>query len=161
MKPKVDSKWFKFDDDRVVPVSEKEVYEDNFGGDATGNNLLSRQHRMQKRFTNAYMLVYIRESDIPNILSDVTAADIPDHLAENLEKERVERGRLYKEQQERHLFLKTLLLRDEDITKRPGFDLWNFEFGQNDQLLTIKARRDQKWLDYRVLCRMSQEYSPV
>ncbi len=67
---------FKFDDDRVVPVTQKEAMDDNFGGEMvskTGAKTL-------KRYTNAYMLVYVRNSDIDWILEPVTEEDIPSHL---------------------------------------------------------------------------------
>jgi ubiquitin carboxyl-terminal hydrolase 7 len=80
LRPHKENKWFKFDDDRVVPVADKEVLEDNYGGDVGIVLPNTRQSRLHKKFTNAYMLVYIRESDLDNVLSPVTAADIPSHL---------------------------------------------------------------------------------
>jgi hypothetical protein len=67
---------FKFDDDRVVPVTEKEALEDNYGGEQ------NKGTKVLKRFTNAYMLVYVRNSDIDWILSPVSEDDIPQHLRE-------------------------------------------------------------------------------
>jgi ubiquitin carboxyl-terminal hydrolase 7 len=77
---------FKFDDDKVIPVTEKEVLEDNFGGEA--NSTLSTLGgmrpvpRLLKRFTNAYMLVYIRESELDTVLAPVESSDIPEHLGD-------------------------------------------------------------------------------
>jgi ubiquitin carboxyl-terminal hydrolase 7 len=39
--------------------------------------------RNVKRSTNAYMLVYIRESMREEILKEVTIGDIPDHLSKH------------------------------------------------------------------------------
>lgn len=74
----------KFDDDRVTPATLKEVLEENYGGEPHGANVLSARPNVRaiKRFTNAYMLVYLRESVMDEILNDVTTADIPPHLSE-------------------------------------------------------------------------------
>ena len=67
---------FKFDDDKVTPATINDVFEHNFGGDypfaRTGNKV--------RRMTNAYMLVYIRESERLEILRPVTLDDMPTHL---------------------------------------------------------------------------------
>lgn len=85
IKPEKDGRWFKFDDDRVTPVTDKEVLEDNYGGDML-NGLIPPQQRTQartlKKFTNAYMLVYVRESDLDWVLSPFTETDTPSHLSE-------------------------------------------------------------------------------
>ena len=76
------NKWFKFDDTRVTPVSEKEAVDDNFGGEL-GEEKYSQQlprkpgPALLRRFTNAYMLVYIKESELETIMADVTVTDIP------------------------------------------------------------------------------------
>jgi ubiquitin carboxyl-terminal hydrolase 7 len=73
---------FKFDDDRVTPVIDREVLEDNYGGEFQNANPITIRTagRNIKRFTNAYMLVYIREPDVDEILSPVVPEDIPEHL---------------------------------------------------------------------------------
>lgn len=84
LKPDRDTRWLKFDDDRVTPVTDKEVLEENYGGEAL-NGLPASQQRNQvramKRFTNAYMLVYIRETAIDEILAPFTEEDTPAHLS--------------------------------------------------------------------------------
>jgi len=59
---------FKFDDDRVTPVVEREVLEDNYSDEFSKAN------------TNVYELVYILESDIDVVFSPVFPEDIPPHL---------------------------------------------------------------------------------
>jgi len=73
----------KFDDDRVTPATLKEVLEENYGGEPQGAQALNTRPnlRTMKRFTNAYMLVYMRECMMDEILNDVTTADIPPHLS--------------------------------------------------------------------------------
>lgn len=72
-----ETKWMKFDDDKVTNVSENEAVNDNYGGEVEGQNLRSLRY---KRFTNAYMLIYYRESDLPEILGEMSENDIPKHL---------------------------------------------------------------------------------
>lgn len=147
IKPKVNDKWYKFDDDRVIPVAEKEVFDDNFGGDLVGQFPMTRQSRIQKRFTNAYMLVYIRETDLPVILQEVTDSDIPSHLAVNLAKERDERERQHREMQERHLYLTCRVLLDDDSRDYQGFDLTEWD---DSQVTSFKMKRDLTWLEFKV-----------
>jgi ubiquitin carboxyl-terminal hydrolase 7 len=88
IKPDRHTRWLKFDDDRVTPVTDKEVLEENYGGEVLNGVLPQVQQRNQarnavKRFTNAYMLVYIRESKIDEILAPFKEEDTPPHLSEH------------------------------------------------------------------------------
>jgi len=84
IKPDRETRWLKFDDDKVTPVTDREVLEENFGGEPLNGiapPLQRNQVRAMKRFTNAYMLVYIRESAIDEILSPWKDEDTPAHLS--------------------------------------------------------------------------------
>lgn len=61
---------FKFNDDIVTPATLKHVLENNFGGEKIAYS------KLKKRSTNAYMLVYIRESQQDKILEQVTEKEI-------------------------------------------------------------------------------------
>ncbi|KAG0185916.1 hypothetical protein DFQ28_008572 [Apophysomyces sp. BC1034] len=76
IKPEKDGKWLRFDDDRVTPVTLKEVYEDNFGDEGEDCYM-----RAMLRFTNAYMLVYLREDMLDEILAPIVEHEIPQHLS--------------------------------------------------------------------------------
>lgn len=86
IKPDRETRWLKFDDDRVTPVTDREVLEENYGGEAL-NGLVSPMQRNQvramKRFTNAYMLVYVRECMIPEVLAPFKEEDTPAHLSKS------------------------------------------------------------------------------
>jgi ubiquitin carboxyl-terminal hydrolase 7 len=84
IKPDRDTRWLKFDDDRVTPVTDREVLEENYGGETLNGapqTLQRNQVRAMKRFTNAYMLVYVREAAIDWVLAPWKEEDTPVHLS--------------------------------------------------------------------------------
>jgi len=84
IKPDRETRWLKYDDDRVTPVTDKEVLEENFGGETLTPlppTFQRNQVRAMKRFTNAYMLVYVREFAIDEVLSSFGPEDTPAHLS--------------------------------------------------------------------------------
>ena len=146
IRPNVENKWFKFDDDRVIPVSAREVTEENYGGEFAKPQKISgvqQQPRISKRFTNAYMLVYVRESDLDLVLSPVTDADIPEHLAVRFLNEQKEMEKRRKERDEQHLYFNVKVLSDDVIAKHEGPDLCNFDDKQHpiSELHTFKTKK--------------------
>lgn len=86
IKPKKDAEFYKFDDDRVTRATKREALEENFGGEYTNlpngqaqRNPYTRQYS-RLRSMNAYMLVYVRESRIDNILMSDQDVEPPVHL---------------------------------------------------------------------------------
>ncbi|GAA5804222.1 hypothetical protein HPULCUR_009709 [Helicostylum pulchrum] len=99
LKPEKDGKWFRFDDDRVTPVTLREVFDDNYGDDplrpanindddpktlVADDQLRCTSARALKRFTNAYMLVYFQQNKLDEILAPVKGEEIPKHLNRSL-----------------------------------------------------------------------------
>lgn len=86
LKPTKDGHFYRFDDDRVTRATMKEVLEENYGGDynmPNGNAAVRNPYTRvlsTKRSMSAYMLVYIRQSCLDNVLVEVTADDTPAHL---------------------------------------------------------------------------------
>lgn len=74
------NQWYRFDDNRVAEVSFKEVKEDAFGGSSKSSakkkSLLKRIFGSPSRFgwggknSSAYMLQYVKRSDIPMLYDD-------------------------------------------------------------------------------------------
>lgn len=130
IKPEKDGRWLKFDDDRVTPVFDREVLEDNFGGGDLPNGpphrLAARDPKIKKA-TNAYMLVYIRESELDNVLAPFTEADTPVHLKKRLDDEREQLEARRREKNEQHLYLTAKVITDDIFARHQGFDLASFD----------------------------------
>lgn len=131
IKPDRETRWLKFDDDRVTPVTDKEVLEENYGGEVLNGIHQGLQQRNQtravKRFTNAYMLVYIRESAIDEVLPPFTEEDTPAHLKRRLDEERLQIEAKKREREEQHLFLTAKVITDDTFAHHEGFDLATFD----------------------------------
>lgn len=130
IKPDRETRWLKYDDDRVTPVTDREVLEENYGGELS-NGLVSNQQRNQvrqlKRFTNAYMLVYIRETAIDDVLVPFSEKDTPAHLKARLEEERQATEAKKREREEQHLYLTARIITDKTFAAHQGFDLATFD----------------------------------
>ncbi|KAG9019654.1 hypothetical protein FRB90_012000 [Tulasnella sp. 427] len=132
IKPDRQTRWLKFDDDRVTPVTDKEVLDENYGGDGGQLNGIvpvsqRNQVRAARRMTNAYMLVYIRDSAIDTILAPFTENDTPAHLKQRLEDERIQQEAKKREREEQHLYLTAKVISDKSFTEHQGFDLATFD----------------------------------
>ncbi|CCV00636.1 unnamed protein product [Malassezia sympodialis ATCC 42132] len=163
IKPEANSGWFRFDDDRVTRATLKEVLEDNFGGEVLpplhmNKNQLSNTApvRAMKRFTNAYMLVYIRESKIDEILRPITIEEIPAYVRERLEDERLQLEARRREREEQHLYLTVKIVTEEIFQRHQGFDIATlddrslrptdvptFRVMKNEPAISFKARLAQ------------------
>jgi len=114
IQPKMNGKWFKFDFDRVIPASKETVFEESFGSN----------DQMEDQTTNAYMLVYIRETEIPKILAPIQDSDIPSYISERIELKKIK-----KEKQQYYYMIYIL---DNDIINENNnrIDLFNINMNQ-------------------------------
>ena len=119
--PKGDGKWCKFDDDVVSRCTRAEAVEANFGGQDDEMNLTVRHS------TNAYMLVYIRESDLKNVLQDGKEDDIPAELVERLQEEKRIENLRRKERNEAHLYMNVDVITEDAFNGHQGTDLFDQE----------------------------------
>ncbi len=111
--PKLDGKWFKFDDEVVSRCSKKDAINANFGGNDSSE--LTFRHS-----TNAYMLVYVRDSHKHVVLTEVKRQDIPQVLQDKLQEEkRIEMIRK-KERNEAHLYMQLNLILEKEFYENLG-----------------------------------------
>ncbi|XP_046819841.1 ubiquitin carboxyl-terminal hydrolase 7 isoform X2 [Vespa crabro] len=119
--PSGDGKWCKFDDDVVSRCTKQEAIEHNYGGQDEDMSMAV------KHCTNAYMLVYIRNSELENVLQEVKEEDIPQELVERLQEEkRLEQIRR-KERSEAPLFMTINVLLEDSFDGHQGNDLYDPE----------------------------------
>ncbi|XP_016915800.1 ubiquitin carboxyl-terminal hydrolase 7 isoform X1 [Apis cerana] len=119
--PAGDGKWCKFDDDVVSRCTKQEAIEHNYGGQDEDMSIAV------KHCTNAYMLVYIRDSELENVLQEVKEEDIPQELVERLQEEkRLEQIRR-KERTEAYLYITVNVLLEDNFDGHQGNDLYDPE----------------------------------
>jgi ubiquitin carboxyl-terminal hydrolase 7 len=84
IRPEKDGIFYKYDDDKVTRATMREVLEDNYGGEIGHTNGHVKGHFKKAtpiiRQMSAYMLVYIRQSRLDNVLVPVTKEETPPHL---------------------------------------------------------------------------------
>lgn len=117
--------WLKFDDETVTKATEEQAIQDNWGTPESSPKPFGNQPRA--RFANAYMLVYVRESEWDSIMCDVTEEDISEHIRTRLRAEEEEKERRRKERAEAHLYTMVSVATDQDLKRQIGssvfFDL--------------------------------------
>ncbi|KAL0322105.1 UNVERIFIED_CONTAM: Ubiquitin carboxyl-terminal hydrolase 12 [Sesamum calycinum] len=83
IRPTLSDQWLKFDDERVTKEDMKRALEEQYGGEEelpqTNPGFNNSPFKFTK-YSNAYMLVYIRESDKEKIICNVDEKDIAEHL---------------------------------------------------------------------------------
>ncbi|XP_026805459.1 ubiquitin carboxyl-terminal hydrolase 7 isoform X1 [Rhopalosiphum maidis] len=132
--PKGDGKWCKFDDDVVSRCPKEEAIEHNFGGNDGDENMMPI-----KQCTNAYMLVYIRDSELKNVLQEVTINDIPKELVERLQDEkRIETIRR-KERNDLHIYTNIQVFLEDCFDSYLGIDLFDLE---QPTFRTVKVKKN-------------------
>ncbi|KAF9438450.1 hypothetical protein BGZ76_007843 [Entomortierella beljakovae] len=152
LKPERDGKWYRFDDDRVTQATLKEVLNENYGGGESLENMANmppamRQMSRHKRFTNAYMLVYIRDNAMDEVLKPLTEEDIPSHIPQRLEEERTALENRRKERDDSLLHFYARVVSDDDFKAHEGFDL----FSPHSQTAgkTFKVKRQDSFATFR------------
>ena len=80
-----ENQWYRFDDEQVSKCSEYAAVNDNFGGEdvypynyllGTSGGAASKPSTRRQRIHSAYMLIYIRESDVGVILARPNVSEV-------------------------------------------------------------------------------------
>ncbi|XP_077226132.1 ubiquitin C-terminal hydrolase 12-like isoform X3 [Tasmannia lanceolata] len=149
IRPTLSDQWFKFDDERVTKEDMKRALEEQYGGEEelpqTNPGFNNTPFKFTK-YSNAYMLVYIRESDKEKIICNVDEKDIAEHLRERLKKEQEEKEHKKKEKAEAHLYTIIKVARNEDLAEQIGRDIY-FDLVDHDK---VRSFRIQKQMPFNI-----------
>ncbi|KAL6499702.1 ubiquitin carboxyl-terminal hydrolase 13 [Orobanche gracilis] len=150
IRPTLSSQWYKFDDERVTKEDMKKALEELYGGEEehtvqTNPGLNNTPFKFTKH-SNAYMLVYIRESDKDKIVCHVDEKDIAEHLTERLKREHEEKEQKKKEKAEAHLYTIVKVACDEDFARQIGTSVF-FDLVDHDK---VRSFRVQKLMPFNI-----------
>ncbi|OII73582.1 uncharacterized protein cubi_03380 [Cryptosporidium ubiquitum] len=170
IRPKPDSDWFKFDDEKVTLVSSSTAIEDNFGGyeyevwDYLGNPDSDIPKRSKTH--SAYILVYVREDQAQDLLSEPIPQEVnPDLVSKyNREIEMMNIRKKLRQDLNEHVRIQLLLSTSYNISPlcRPrsmglhqsisSFP-WNYIFkcSRDFSLSQFHSELERRFLDKRVL----------
>ncbi|KAI6216025.1 hypothetical protein M3Y94_00454800 [Aphelenchoides besseyi] len=112
-------RWCKFDDDVVARCPTREAVTSNYGGD--------EGEGAGRSCSNAYMLVYVQQNKINDVLCQVQERDIPRHLRLRFENEKEEELNRRREREQATLYCDVTLVTDEHLADHHGFDIGDFD----------------------------------
>ncbi|XP_062203185.1 ubiquitin C-terminal hydrolase 13-like isoform X2 [Phragmites australis] len=147
IRPTLSDQWYKFDDERVTKEDTKKALEEQYGGEEELPQINPGFNNTPFKFTkysNAYMLVYIRESDKEKIMCNVDEKDIAEHLRVRLKKEQEEKEHKKKEKAEAHLYTIIKIARDDDLKEQIGKNIY-FDLVDHEK---VRSFRIQKQLPF-------------
>ncbi|KAL2322216.1 hypothetical protein Fmac_026595 [Flemingia macrophylla] len=143
IRPTLSEQWYKFDDERVTKEDNKRALEEQYGGEEelpqTNPGFNNAPFKFTK-YSNAYMLVYIRESDKDKIICNVDEKDIAAHLRERLKKEQEEKEHKKKEKAEAHLYTIIKVAQDKDLKDQIGKDIY-FDLVDHDKVRSFRVQK--------------------
>ncbi|KAK9279617.1 hypothetical protein L1049_013296 [Liquidambar formosana] len=153
IRPTLSDQWYvyKFDDERVTKEDLKRALEEQYGGEEelpqTNPGFNNTPFKFTK-YSNAYMLVYIRESDKEKIICNVDEKDIAEHLRERLKKEQEEKEHKKKEKAEAHLYTIIKVARDGDLVEQIGRDTY-FDLVDHDKVRSFRIQKQTIFNDFK------------
>ncbi|KAK3679931.1 ubiquitin-specific protease ubp15 [Recurvomyces mirabilis] len=149
LKPEKNGEFYRFDDDRVTRATKREAIDDNFGGDYATNGINGLQKGQNpytrqwstKRSNNAYMLVYVRESRLDQILPPLDDVKAPEHLPVRLAEERTAAEKRRKEREEAHLYMNVQVATEANYKAYQSVDIISWQAEDSDDPALPKQYR--------------------
>lgn len=151
IRPELSDKWLKFDDEKVTKEDEKRALEEQYGGEEEVPQTNPGYNNVPFKFTkysNAYMLVYVRESDRNKIICKVDESDIAEHLQVRLKKEQEDKERKRKEKQEAHLYTIIKVARDKDMREQIGNSI-HFDLVDHEKVHSFRVQKELPFSQFK------------
>ncbi|XP_076897433.1 ubiquitin C-terminal hydrolase 12-like [Bidens hawaiensis] len=151
IRPTLSDKWFKFDDERVTKEDTKRALEEQYGGEEELPQTNPGYNNAPFKFTkysNAYMLVYIRENDKDKIICDVDEKDIAEHLRIRLKKEQEEKEDKRRYKAQAHLYTIIKVARDADLLEQIGKDIY-FDLVDHDKVHNFRIQKQTPFNQFK------------
>ena len=168
LRPEPNGTWFKFDDDRVTRCSPREAIDDNFGADpdpdismdgaAVPPQQTQTRARFNRRHTNAYMLVYVRERELNDVLCPVDENEIPAELFRRFEEERREEEERKRDRDEQVSLMTVRATSDRTIAMHKGLDL-AAEGEEKGAAVVHRVKREMTLGQFKLLLAKEHEVS--
>ncbi|XP_010519991.1 PREDICTED: ubiquitin carboxyl-terminal hydrolase 12-like [Tarenaya hassleriana] len=151
IRPTLSDQWYKFDDERVTKEDMKRALEEQYGGEEelpqTNPGFNNPPFKFTK-YSNAYMLVYIRESDKDKIICNVDEQDIAEHLRVRLKKEQEEKEDKRRYKAQAHLFTIIKVARDDDLAGQIGKDIY-FDLVDHDKVHSFRIQKHTPFQQFK------------
>ncbi|XP_013611723.1 PREDICTED: ubiquitin carboxyl-terminal hydrolase 13 isoform X1 [Brassica oleracea var. oleracea] len=151
IRPTLSDQWYKFDDERVTKEVVNRALEEQYGGEEElpqNNPGVNNPPIKFTKYSNAYMLVYIRESDKDKIICNVDEKDIAEHLQVRLKKEQEEKEDKKKYKAQAHLFTTIKVARDEDITEQIGKSMY-FDLVDHEKVRSFRIQKQTPFQQFK------------
>ncbi|KAI3783642.1 hypothetical protein L1987_42728 [Smallanthus sonchifolius] len=143
IRPTLSDQWLKFDDERVTKEDMKRAMDEQYGGEEElpqANPGFNNSPFKFTKYSNAYMLVYIRESVKEKIICNVDEKDVAEHLRIRLKKEQEEKEQKRKEKAEAHLYTIIKVARDENLHEQIGKNIF-FDLVDHDKVRSFRIQK--------------------
>ncbi|KAF8398022.1 hypothetical protein HHK36_016948 [Tetracentron sinense] len=127
IRPMLTDQWFKFDDEQVTKEDMTRALEEQYGGEEELPQSFTNTPFKFIKCLNAYMLVYIRESEKEKIIYKVDEKDIDEHLR---------------------------VARNEDLIEQIGRDIY-FDLVDPDKVRSFRIKKQMPFNLFKVLFSIS------
>ncbi|XP_073142802.1 ubiquitin C-terminal hydrolase 13-like isoform X2 [Henckelia pumila] len=125
IRPALSTRWYKFDDEHVTKENMRTALEELYGGEEELiiPGIINATFK-PTRNSNAYMLVYVRESDMDKIMCSNDEKDIAEYLRERPKREQEKKEHQKKEKEDEHLYTIVKVACDDDFEEQIGRNLF-------------------------------------
>jgi hypothetical protein len=132
-----DQQWYKFNDEVVLPVTQREAVDYCYGRRI-------RENEFFRSMSSAYMLVYIREAEAAEIMREVTDADIPEDLDVRLNAELTQKLALQKRTERLRTYMQVGYVTEANVRTFEDYSRYNDLVGEKSFTKTTIMKESTK-----------------